>query len=110
MLIREGDVGDRYYVLASGALEVLRAGRVRRIVTDAGDGLGETAVLHDVPRNATITAVAPTVVLALERSDFLEAVTGHHRDLEIARLAADRSQADGTGDGMGDGMGASTGP
>jgi MFS family permease len=76
-LIRQGDVGDRYYVLESGRLQVTIDRREVRVLDRVGTGMGEIALLHNVRRTATLTALTPCVLLALERADFLEAVTGH---------------------------------
>lgn len=76
-VIREGDPGDRFYVLASGALDVVRDGRPLRTVTQIGDGFGEIALLRGVPRTATVTTTAETTLLAIDRAPFLAAVTGH---------------------------------
>jgi MFS family permease len=75
-LIREGDPGDRYLVLVEGSLRVTQRGRDLRDLTDPGQGAGEIALLRGVPRTATVTASAPSVLLALARDDFLSAVTG----------------------------------
>ncbi len=92
VLIREGDVGDRYYVVESGILRVTSGDRFLRNTDGPGEGLGEIALLNQVPRTATVTALEPCVLLALERADFLEAVTGHAQVHEIAeRVAAERS-------------------
>jgi hypothetical protein len=77
VVIAEGDVGDRYYVLSSGAIRVEREGRHLRDLTEAGNGFGEIALLRDVPRTATVIAIAESVVLTVDRPSFLAAVTGH---------------------------------
>ena len=91
-LIREGDPGDRYYVLESGTLRITQGGReLHEAESRSGYGLGEIALLRDVPRTATATAAAPSVVLAIGRAAFLEAVTGHEQaGAEARRMADDR--------------------
>ena len=84
VIMRKGEPGNRFYVIADGAVEVTRDGRpVARL--GPGAYFGEIALLRDVPRTATVTATTPTTLLVLERADFLEAVTGH----PVAREAAD---------------------
>jgi MFS family permease/antitoxin (DNA-binding transcriptional repressor) of toxin-antitoxin stability system len=84
VIMRKGEPGNRFYVIADGEVEVTRDGRpVARL--GPGAYFGEIALLRDVPRTATVTATTPTTLLVLERADFLEAVTGH----PIAREAAD---------------------
>jgi hypothetical protein len=77
VVIREGDPGDRFYVLAAGAVRVERDGRHLRDIVTVGDGFGEIALLRDVPRTATVTSTQETVLLTIERAAFLAAVTGH---------------------------------
>ena len=77
VVIREGEPGDRFYVLASGAMRVTRADRHLRDYHTVGEGFGEIALLRDVPRTATVTALAESTLLVLRRDAFLAAVTGH---------------------------------
>ena len=76
VVVHEGDESDRFYVIESGLVQVSAAdGHVLR-EEGPGEYFGEIGLLRDVPRTATITALQPTVLLALEREEFLDAVTG----------------------------------
>jgi MFS family permease len=90
VIIREGDEGDRFYVLESGRLRVSIEGRHVRTLETAGASVGEIALLRDVPRTATVVAETACVLLALDRADFLEAVTGHEASRDAAELQAGR--------------------
>jgi MFS family permease len=75
-IVREGDRGDRFYLVEAGELEVVHgAARVRRLT--AGDHFGEIALLRGTARSATVRAVTPSRLLRLESGDFLAAVTQH---------------------------------
>jgi CRP-like cAMP-binding protein len=75
VLVRQGDAGDRFYVLLAGSAEVTVNGRpVGRLAS--GDGFGEIALLHDVPRRATVTACEPVRVAMLDRAEFAKLVDG----------------------------------
>jgi MFS family permease len=75
VVIQAGDAGDRFYIVGEGELDVDAAGRGGR--ARAGDCFGEIALLRNVPRTATVTALVDSRLYALRRDDFLAAVTGH---------------------------------
>lgn len=88
VVIAEGAEGDLFYVIAEGSVRVTRRGR-ELAVLEAGDGFGEIALLRDVPRTATVVALEPTRLLALERDDFLTAVTGTSGSVQAADAMVD---------------------
>lgn len=82
-IIRQGSVGDRFYVIASGQVEVQVDGRpVRR--QGPGESFGEVALLRDVPRTAAVVAASDVEVFAVGRLPFICAVTGDRRSLQAA--------------------------
>ncbi len=74
VIIRQGEAGDRFYIVKQGEVEVSRtdARGVTAVVArlHRGDYFGELALLSDAPRNATCRALAPTQTVALSRRDF----------------------------------------
>jgi len=83
VLMRQGDRGDRVFLVKSGTVEVISDGFH---VTDLGAGslVGEIALLRDVPRTATVRVADPAELYALERDEFLRIVTG---DVTVAGQA-----------------------
>lgn len=87
-VITQGDHGDRFYLIASGEVEVLENG-VHRRNQGPGESFGEIALLRAATRTATVRAVTATSLLALERHQFLGAVAGHLRSRETADRVID---------------------
>jgi MFS family permease len=83
-VLRQGEAGDRFYIVRSGDLDVVVDGHPAGAL-GAGAAFGEIALLRDVPRTASVVARTAVALSALEREVFLEAVTGH----PVATLAAE---------------------
>jgi MFS family permease len=82
-IVSEGESGKRFYLIEAGKVQIAVDGDV--LMTQVqGECFGEIALLNDVPRTATVTAAEGCRLLALERRDFISAVTGHRRSDEAA--------------------------
>jgi CRP-like cAMP-binding protein len=71
-VVREGEPGDRFYVLFAGMLSVSWREMGRRDLLRPGDYFGEVSLAMDVPRTATVTAITPAVVASCDRATFDE--------------------------------------
>ena len=92
IVFSQGDAGDDFYLVDSGRVSVAVDGSV---VAELGPGetFGEIALLRAVPRTATVTALTNVTLQAVDREQFLGAVTGHAQSraaaesLVVARLS-----------------------
>lgn len=88
-LFREGDRGDRCYIVASGTIEVLRerplGDHERLAVKRSGEALGEMSLLDDAPRSASVRAVEDTRLLSISRADFDELLGGESMSVRLLR-------------------------
>jgi CRP-like cAMP-binding protein len=83
VIVRQGDEGRTFFVIADGSVEVHEDDELRRLES-SGDFFGEIALLRDVPRTATVTAVPPVATLAMDREDFLAGIGAHARSTSAA--------------------------
>jgi hypothetical protein len=99
LIVREGEPGDRFYVIDSGRVEVEIDGRVVRVL-GPGDAFGEIALIRNVPRTASVRALEPVMLFSLARAVFLQAVTGHAEARSATdRIVRERLEADASGAG-----------
>ena len=88
-ILRQGDEGDRFFVVDAGEVEFLAGGR---LLSRSGEGacFGEIALLRNVPRTASVRAVTPVRLVALDRADFIAGVSAHPRSSHAAERLADQ--------------------
>jgi cAMP-dependent protein kinase regulator len=71
-VVREGEAGERFYVVLSGMLAVSQESRGARGLLQPGDYFGEVALALDIPRTASVRALTPAVVASCDRETFDE--------------------------------------
>ena len=69
VLMREGDLGDQFFVIEAGTADVTRDGQ-RVAELGPGDFFGEMALLEADRRNATVTATSPMTLIVMSRASF----------------------------------------
>jgi len=71
-VVREGDSGERFYVVLSGMFAVSQEEMGARRLLQPGDYFGEVALAMDIPRTASVRALTPGVVASCDRETFDE--------------------------------------
>lgn len=75
-VFRQGDAGDRFYVIADGEADVIRDGRLIRTMR-RGDAFGEIALLRSTTRTTTVRARTPLRLYTLDGRDFVSVISGY---------------------------------
>jgi serine/threonine-protein kinase len=93
VIIAEGDAGNVAYIIQSGRCEVVRTVQGERtIVRHLGPGevFGETAILTDRPRSATVVALEPVAALVVTRESLEQELDRNTWLSVIVRALAER--------------------
>jgi len=94
VIIRDGEPGERFYIIAEGRARAAKDGMQLREM-GSGESFGEIALLRRIPRTATVTALSHLDARTLAREEFLAAVTGNPESVERAEeVVSTRLQAD----------------
>ncbi|MBI5566884.1 MAG: cyclic nucleotide-binding domain-containing protein [Chloroflexi bacterium] len=73
VIFYQGEAGDAMYLIRSGGVAVIRGTFDAPLILgyrDAGEFVGEMALIDDLPRSATVVAVQPVQLLKIVRDDF----------------------------------------
>jgi CRP-like cAMP-binding protein len=68
-VMRQGDIGDAFYAISSGQVDIVRDGAVINTI-GPGSYFGEVALLMDVPRTATVVSRTPVRAFRMGREGF----------------------------------------
>jgi CRP-like cAMP-binding protein len=79
-VVTAGELGDEFYVIDDGFVEIEEDGRRQ----GPGSAFGEIALLLDIPRQATVRAITDVRLWTITRQAFVAAVSAHE---DVARLA-----------------------
>jgi CRP-like cAMP-binding protein/phosphoribosyl 1,2-cyclic phosphodiesterase len=91
VIVKQGTRGDRFYILVSGMVQIVKDGTPLRRCR-AGDYFGEMAILLDQPRNADAVALTEAEVIAIDRNDFLAVLRGSEMLARLERLVRGRDE------------------
>ncbi|MBN1906211.1 MAG: protein kinase [Deltaproteobacteria bacterium] len=98
LIVREGDIGHEAYIIRSGkcrAFKTINGEKVELRIMGSGDVFGETAILTEKPRSASVEAVDNVTVAVVKSQYFKEELdTGSWLSPFIRTLAERFREAD----------------
>jgi CRP-like cAMP-binding protein/thioredoxin reductase/Fe-S-cluster-containing hydrogenase component 2 len=80
VVFREGEPGDAFYLIRSGQVKISKTSGGKDLVLSylvAGNFFGETALLPNAPRTATVTTIFPAELIRLGHDDFERFLAAH---------------------------------
>jgi CRP/FNR family transcriptional regulator, cyclic AMP receptor protein len=98
VIVREGDVGNRFYIIGSGKVRVCkqlgRANEVELATFGPSDFFGEMCILETLPRCASVQAIIDTLVYSLTSLTFhhLYEVMPRQYSILVLNIARDLSR------------------
>lgn len=90
-ICREGEIGDELFVIVAGAVKIAKQtnGELRTLRTlQAGEQIGELAILREQPRSASAIAEDANVRALVIRGDALKAILRDRPEVAMAMLAS----------------------
>ena len=94
VIMREGERGERFYVLLAGMLGVSQEHLGPRRLLRPGEYFGEVGASMDIPRTATVTTITPCTVASCDRETFDEYVLPLFREGKALESLADDASSD----------------
>jgi CRP-like cAMP-binding protein len=94
VLLREGEQGERFFVLLSGLVGITQVALGPRRLLRPGEYFGEVAAAMDIPRTATVTAITPCVIASCDRATFEDYVLPLFKEGQQARGERDPERSD----------------
>lgn len=92
VVIKEGDPGDAFYMIATGEVEVSAKGKVVT-ARKAGEFFGESALVNQSPRSATVKTKVATELYVLYKDDFNKILMANPGIAQSIKLAAAQRKA-----------------
>ncbi|MBD1842593.1 mechanosensitive ion channel [Cyanobacteria bacterium FACHB-63] len=95
VIARENDPGDAFYLILSGAVEVVVDSIDQQVaVRRSGEFIGEMSLLLGIPRSATLRTIEDTILFVVDHAN-LQSLLSSHRELadQIAEALCQRQEA-----------------
>ncbi|OHD42935.1 MAG: hypothetical protein A2086_17325, partial [Spirochaetes bacterium GWD1_27_9] len=69
-LIKEGEIGLRFYILIAGKAKLIENG-IEKAILSSGSYFGETAIILNQSTTSTVIAISEIIAVIIEKEDFL---------------------------------------
>lgn len=92
IIIKQGEIGDRFYLIGSGEVFVIKD-KKKVAELSAGDFFGETALITNLPRTATIQAASAGELFVLYKRDFKKILLSNPKIAAIINEALEKRRS-----------------